>query len=157
MGLDMYLKASKYVSGFEHSDKEEVSKFNKIVKAIGLNKKNIAAKYCPGLTVEVNIGYWRKANAIHKWFVDKVQNGVDECQRSYVSREQLKELLILCNKVLNNSNDASASLPTQSGVFFGGLEYDDGYIDDMKNTIEIINNALSDKFDGYEFYYRSSW
>ena len=42
MGLDMYLKASKYVSGFEHSDKEEVSRFNKIVKAIGLNKKNIA-------------------------------------------------------------------------------------------------------------------
>ena len=25
------------------------------------------------------IASWRKANAIHKWFVDNVQDGVDDC------------------------------------------------------------------------------
>lgn len=27
------------------------------------------------------IGYWRKANHIHKWFVDCVQDGEDDCEK----------------------------------------------------------------------------
>lgn len=38
------------------------------------------------------IGYWRKANAIHGWFVRNCAEGVDECQPIAVSREQLEAL-----------------------------------------------------------------
>jgi hypothetical protein len=36
--------------------------------------------------------YWRKANQIHKWFVDNVQDGVDDCKEYWVSEEKLQEL-----------------------------------------------------------------
>ena len=30
--------------------------------------------------IDEEVGYWRKANAIHKWFVDNVQDGNDDCK-----------------------------------------------------------------------------
>lgn len=45
--------------------------------------------------------YWRKANAIHAWFVTHVQDGIDECQDSPVTRAQLTELRDLCQGVLD--------------------------------------------------------
>lgn len=49
------------------------------------------------------VGYWRKANAIHKWFVDNVQKGEDDCGRYEVSKENLEELLNDCYTVLGQS------------------------------------------------------
>ena len=46
-----------------------------------------------------SVGYWRKANAIHKWFVDNVQDGEDDCNYYEVTEEQLKELLDICNTI----------------------------------------------------------
>jgi hypothetical protein len=51
----------------------------------------------------VNVAYWRKVNAIHKWFVDNTQGGVDECQPSSVSREQLDELVRVCKEIVAGS------------------------------------------------------
>lgn len=48
------------------------------------------------------VAYWRKANQIHKWFVDNVQNGIDKCQRSPVTRQQLSDLLVVCNAVIDS-------------------------------------------------------
>ena len=49
------------------------------------------------------IGYWRKANQIHAWFVEHVQGGEDECNPHDVSREQLEELREVCRRVLGAS------------------------------------------------------
>ena len=47
------------------------------------------------------VGYWRKANHIHNWFVEHVQNGVDDCDyHEEVTKEILEELLDVCRKVL---------------------------------------------------------
>lgn len=43
--------------------------------------------------------YWRKANQIHKWFVDNVQDGNDDCGRYYVSKDNLKNLLDTINSL----------------------------------------------------------
>ena len=48
--------------------------------------------------LSINIMYWRKANAIHNWFVVNCQKGVDECQRTYIERSQLVELKDACDK-----------------------------------------------------------
>jgi hypothetical protein len=38
------------------------------------------------------IGYWRKANAIHKYFVDTLQNGVDDQRESPVGLKTFEDL-----------------------------------------------------------------
>ena len=46
------------------------------------------------------IGYWRKENMIHKWFVDHVQDGVDDCDyHNECTKEILEELLDTCEEV----------------------------------------------------------
>jgi phage pi2 protein 07 len=101
-----------------------------------------------------DIGYWRKANAIHKWFVDNVQGGVDDCGDYKVTKEQLIQLHNTCNDILNDPNLAEQLLPTQSGFFFGNAEYDENYMLGIEHTIEIVKEAIEDE---YETYYESSW
>ena len=46
------------------------------------------------------VGYWRKENAIHQWFVDHVQDGIDDCDyHKECTKEILEELLDTCEKV----------------------------------------------------------
>jgi hypothetical protein len=102
------------------------------------------------------VAYWRKANQIHNWFVQNVQKGIDECQTSFVSREQLEELLDVCNKVIEDNSLAPTLLPSTSGFFFGGTEYDEWYFQDVTNTIKYLTEILEDE-NGDEFEYYASW
>jgi len=147
MGLDMYLNAERYLWGHEEGDKQISENIGQL---IGLPTDGKVK------TITVEAGYWRKSNQIHNWFVANVQEGKDECQDSYVSREQLKELREVCQKVLDNNELAEQLLPTASGFFFGGTEYDQWYFDDIEETIKIIDNALLMP-DQWDFNYRSSW
>ncbi len=45
----------------------------------------------------------RKANQIHSWFVANVQDGEDDCNPHYVSKENFEELLEIVNKILNST------------------------------------------------------
>ena len=102
--------------------------------------------------------YWRKANAIHKWFVDNVQEGKDDCGRYYVSKENLIELRDLCKRVLQDKDNAQALLPPEEGFFFGGTDIDQYYFDDINHTIESIEKLLAMPFiDDLSFEYHSSW
>jgi len=104
------------------------------------------------------VGYWRKANAIHAWFVKNVQYGVDECQKVEVSVAKLKKLRTLVNKVLKNNKLASELLPTQSGFFFGSTEIDKWYMEELESTKEILDRAIAmNKEKLVKFYYESSW
>ena len=105
------------------------------------------------------VGYWRKANQIHSWFVDKVQDGIDDCDyHNEVTKEDLEELLDICRQVFFDHSLADELLPTQSGFFFGGTEYDEYYFDDIEATMNIIKNVLeTTDFDKEMIYYVSSW
>lgn len=103
------------------------------------------------------VGYWRKANAIHQWFVDNVQNGIDECQETLVKRDKLVELLNICEEVKKHPKRAPQLLPTQSGFFFGGTEYDDWYFAAIEHTIKILKKVLKTDDKNTEIYYQSSW
>jgi hypothetical protein len=54
---------------------------------MGLVKYLTANRY----NVEAEVGYWRKANQIHRWLVENAQHGIDECQSVDVGRAQLEE------------------------------------------------------------------
>lgn len=147
MGLDMYLSANRYVWNNEEA----------IQKAVGDAISVPDWARVKGVTVEV--GYWRKANHIHNWFVENVQNGVDDCGMYEVSMEQLNALRQVCVLVLESKDDevSAKNLPTQSGFFFGSTAYDEYYYQDVEDTIKIIDHVLSLDFNAFTLEYHSSW
>jgi len=153
MGLDMYLTAKKYL--WSDEDKELSAKINELVgvKEDMENRWNGSSLVVK--QIEVDAMYWRKANAIHGWFVRRCQDGKDECQESYVSREQLQELVELCHEALDKP-DHEVLEPT-AGFFFGSYEKDEWYYQYLKETIEGITKALTLPEKEYEFYYQASW
>lgn len=152
MGLDMYLYKKNYIWQGDWI-KEEV-KQEVLVKKGGEIDNKIKPERIRYVVEEV--GYWRKANQIHKWFVDNVQNGDDNCGSYYVSRDKLQDLLALCTAVKENPSLAEKLLPSASGFFFGGTEYDEYYFNDIDNTIKIIEECLADE-QADDFEYSSSW
>lgn len=140
--------------------------------------------------IKEEVGYWRKANQIHNWFVENVQNGEDDCEYHHeVTKETLELLLKICKLVLKScklvdgkiSNGykyengkripimqdgkyvkdpsiAEQLLPSTAGFFFGGTDYDEYYVRDIKDTIEIITKVLeTTDFEKQMIYYVSSW
>ena len=162
MGLDMYLEVRRYVSKNDWSNREDVKvtpEYTAILETAGipdLTKYSDAA----GVYVSYPVGYWRKANAIHGWFVENVQNGEDNCESYYVSREQLAELRDLCKAALKQPAMAGDILPPTQGFFFGGYEIDEWYLKDLEYTVEMIDHVLSvvpeNNWD-WSFQYTSSW
>lgn len=150
MGLDMYLTKRTYVKNWDHMSPEQ----QHTVTVTGPNAANIK----PARVREIveDVGYWRKANAIHKWFVDHCQDGEDDCRDAYVTREQLEELRDVCRALLAEDVTPADALPTQSGFFFGGTAYDEYYWEDVRETEALLTNLLENESDG-EFYYHSSW
>lgn len=150
MGLDMYLTKEIYVGGrFEHRQVEGDIDLKIEGESVEIPAKKVAE-------IVIDIGYWRKANHIHRWFVENCQDGEDNCQKAWVTKDQLVALKNLCEEVLKDKSKAHELLPRQEGFFFGNTEYDEWYFDDIKNTVKIIDEALEEKNNGY-FYYRSSW
>ena len=160
MGLDMYLEADLYISDYPGGQNNLLKgPFETLLLLNGINARGLK-----GMTFEV--GYWRKANAIHNWFVKNVQNDEDNCQRSYVSGDDLKRLRRECEVVLARHKTGEEIdeelagvdlLPPVSGFFFGSTEKDEGYYQDLEQTIEIIDRILSMDDKLFDFYYRASW
>jgi len=153
MGLDMYLTAKKYL--WSDEDKELSAKINELVgvKADMENRWNGSSLVVK--QIEVDAMYWRKANAIHGWFVEQCQGGKDECQESYVSRDKLNELLSYCRQALE-TKDAEILAPV-GGFFFGSTEIDEYYWNDIEQTVIGLEKALTLPEKEYEFYYQASW
>lgn len=190
MGLDMYLdRCNRKAWGFKSVDIDDVKENNiKLYEEIK-PYLHMRGQYCPWESIFEDVGYWRKANAIHKWFVDNVQDGVDDCDYYEVSKEQLEELLETCIKVRDCSKmehgwvkngerfengqwlpcmeegeyivDPSVAellLPTTSGFFFGSTSYDQWYMEDIMNTIDILTKVIeTTDFDLEMVVYSASW
>lgn len=67
------------------------------------------------------------------------------------------ELRETCSAVLADHNKAEELLPTGSGFFFGGTDYDEYYFQDLEETVAIIDLALSPENEDLEYEYQSSW
>lgn len=158
MGLDMYLNASRYLEGSWDlcENEEDIKLFNGCLESAGLTKADLR-QYGGGGNLELTIAYWRKANAIHNWFVEEVQGGVDDCQPYDVSREKLTELRDECKFVLEHKEDAAARLAPRAGFFFGGTEIEEDYFGDLQLTVDQLTRILDNpKFEKWDFQYLSS-
>jgi hypothetical protein len=157
----MYLRASEYVSrnDWSRNEKGEIRDnpnwlFTQIVETLELEDVIDKTGFA-GINIDVPMGYWRKSNMIHHWFVNNLADGVDECQPIVVRREDLEQLKETCIEVIANPTDAEELLPTGSGFFFGSTSYDQYYFSDLNDTIGILNKCLESKFDYFE--YQASW
>ena len=156
MGLDMYLYRKEYVSTFAWTQDEKAVKEANLHSVIA-NHFNVDPNM-GGIYVDYCVAYWRKANAIHGWFVN-LDGGTDECQPINVSLDQLKELRYLANSVVLAPAMAGDILPPQSGFFFGSYDIDEWYISDMKNTVDMLDKIISSVSpeDYPTFFYQASW
>lgn len=96
----MYAHRRVYVKQWEHQKPEE--RFTVRIERGGKPVAGIKPERISG--VEEEVMYWRKANHIHAWFVDRVQKGVDNCAEYYVGMDGLRDLLSRCQKVIEASN-----------------------------------------------------
>lgn len=113
--------------------------------------------------------YWRKANHIHAYFVNNVQDGVDDQEAYEVTEETLLDLKSKLETAISlyESTDLSdadkedslnQTLPCQEGFFFGGTAYDEYYHEDNKSTLEYVNLVLDEMdFEKYMLFYSCWW
>ena len=104
------------------------------------------------------VAYWRKANAIHGWIITNA-GAVDDCTPIHVSKMDLVQLRDDCQKVIDEGTVETALelLPPCSGFFFGSTEIDEWYWEDIKSTIEQLNDIIDHSVDDAEFEYQASW
>jgi len=166
----MYLHKVTYVRNWQH-DKENsfevtVTKDGNKVDHINSGKIN---------TVKEEAIYWRKANAIHNWFVNNVQDGIDDCGTHEVPFDDLKELLNICEhvlvllenketkviqewagyknggkfyrdlKVYEDCDVINELLPPTAGFFFGSDEIDEYYKEYVENTVNELKQLISNR------------
>lgn len=161
MGLDMYLQRRK-----------------------NMLQQDFADAYDDKLS---GVIYWRKANAIHKYFVDygAIQsNGVPNVGYYYIDRTDLINLVERITAILNGEKHketdnyfdvvemkevnkeveynldkklAAQLLPTESGFFFGSTEYDYWYHKNLARTLNLIKRELAAVPDNETWYYYASW
>lgn len=185
----MYLSKRHYVKNWEHNGTE--GQFKITVKKGGKDYPLIKTDKITYITEEV--AYWRKANAIHEWFIQNCNEGNDQCVDIWVDRTKLQELYDTCvlvrdsivlvkarlkngytmdengkkkynyidGKKIKDSSVAEDLLPTQSGFFFGGTDYDEFYLEDINHTIEVLKPEVEAVYERGiyepEYYYRPSW
>lgn len=145
MGLDMYLSAKRYMWYNETELKDQLGAPIDLPEGIKVEE------------VTVQAAYWRKANQIHKWFVDNVQEGKDDCGTYDVERSQLLELIGLCKQIQADGKQAEELLPSRSGFFFGSTEYDEYYMHDINSTVIQLERALTLDEKQWCFQYHASW
>jgi len=168
MGLDMYLYAERnvdraripdigapddedgtYVSGWDHTNAADVAIFRALLEASELGGlKTDDSPHALVLPVNddtVNVrlcaAYWRKANQIHAWFVSNVQDGIDECQLSPVTREQLETLRDTCIRVIEKSQLAD-------GIVRNGQTWqagEEGWKDNLELGKIVIDPAVAEE------------
>ena len=169
MGLDMYLYGERYISGTYGDDvTKQAAALTATLDAMGLlHDDDVSKDHINGFSAKVTLGYWRKAWPIHRWLVENVQNGNDDCGEYRVQDDVLRELLSNCIAVLSAREDpeiahdtAWAYIPPSDNYeseILQNQEEEEYYYYHIQRTATILTHLLTSKFEDYDFYYSSSW
>ena len=138
MGLDMYLYAEKFIGKHDYKtvNGEMTKELNPIYQAVNqeAGMTSLPTPDFGSMTVSKCVGYWRKANAIHGWFVRELANGVDECQRINVGREDLIKLRDHAVNALANRSEAVPNVETTKAI----------NLDENADSTRVIGEIMSE-------------
>lgn len=97
--------------------------------------------------------YWRKANAIHRWFTEGYPN--DNLEHIEYDIDQLKLLKKQCEEDIANKDkpDYEPYLKPASGFFWGVTERDEWYYNTLQRTADEIAALEKEHRDGDEYFY----
>ena len=164
MGLDMYFYARKttYKSFSKWDEPNSANEVN-YPKDLKTFSDYIYDRNFKSVQTETSyqIGYFRKFNALHSYIVKTFANGIDNCQDIILYKEDVEQIKKVLDEVLNAHQQvekAKELLPTQSGFFFGGTDYDEYYFEDVKDAADLMQSFLDNfDFEKYQLVYRASW
>lgn len=125
----MYLTRKVYV-GANYEHRGVVAKIS-----IKVGKRKLKIDPTKVVYVEERVGYWRKANQIHSWFVENVQYGEDDCQPHYVGKGQIEELLSICQKIVNSTK-------LVPGTVVNGQSLENGKWKDILEDGRILEDSM---------------
>jgi hypothetical protein len=99
--------------------------------------------------------YFRKVNFIFAYYQN---NGkmVDEYY-AFTDKDDIDDIISRCERVLADHSLANELLPTQSGFFFGGTDYNDWYFDDVKDCLQQMKKYRKLLTDGVTGFVIFSW
>ena len=166
MGLDMHLYERTYCpSVYVGRKKDKQTNFTTKVWDYQENSKKVKFKDVAYITCRK--AYWRKANAIHQFFLDKCRGNLDESDCNgrdlYVEKSDLKELKQICEELIKLKGKAFVKrakelLPTADGFFWGLTEYNQYYKQNLKRTIKVLNGLnLEDGDWTVDYIYNADW
>ena len=134
MGLDQYLTRKVYV-GAEYEYRNVTGKVE-----IKVGKEKLNIDFHRISEISERVGYWRKANHIHSWFVENIQDGEDNCQEFYVPKESLEELKSLCEKIINSTKLIPGKI--HNGTSYKGHEV----IEHWEDGQVLADSTLAEEF-----------
>ena len=164
MGLDMYFYARKTTyksfSKWDNPDSTNEVNYPEDLKTFSDYIYDRNFKSVQTETI-YQIGYFRKFNALHSYIVKTFADGIDNCQDIILYKEDVEQIKKVLDEVLNAHQQvekAKELLPTQSGFFFGGTDYDEYYFEDVKVAADLMQSFLDNfDFDEYQLIYEASW
>lgn len=102
--------------------------------------------------VILDMGYWRKHPNLHGYIVENYADGVDECQKIDLSKE---DLLAIAKAI------RAKELPHTEGFFFGDSSWHDGkeeeYAAIFEKAAAWMDTPPEDDVFWREVYYKASW
>lgn len=152
MVLDIYLIQKYYIgANYEH---------RKITGSIDLSErgKKLSIDFKKVRYIDCEVIHMESALMIHDWFVEQIQDGEDDCKQYYVDREKIKELLDICNRVIENRDLADELLPTRKAFYYENGRYNEAYFYDLERFVGMLNELDLEGEDlSFEYYYESAW
>jgi hypothetical protein len=172
MGLDMYLTREFHLYGKELDNLElsgidelDPKKISRVVEDFGYWRKanqihNWFVKNVQG--GEDNCREYEVSREQLKELLDTVNTVIKSCElvegeikNGSTFKNGVETPNMIKGKYIKDPKVAKELLPTSEGFFFGGIEYDEYYYQDLIHTKEILERAVASK-NGY-FSYHSSW
>lgn len=90
------------------------------------------------------LAYFRKVNFLIPFFENYFDVKLENLKDLEITKSSIKELKDRCERVLNARTLVKDLLPTQGGFFFGNINYDEYYYDDVVDVLDNCNALLQE-------------
>lgn len=154
MGLDTYIHKELCLESISSAVEVTV-----VTLKHKTGKTNIFRTYSPVALTE-NVLYWRKSHAIKDWIDRRIDQKTENCQKVYIEREVLNDLLDACLEVEANPEKLHEVFPIYKPYNELSHYQRREVMDELADTAQAIERELlvaqNEVFET-NYIYESSW